>query len=158
MQWLKRTIASLGNSITAGRITAIVLTVAAAVIVFEAGIIVGLHKARFETARGEHYVDNFGPRPMGPIGGMPEGFPAAHGTVGKIITVNLPIIAVEGPDGIEVPVEVSETTRIRKGFDDIRAENIGTGQFIVVIGEPSPQGRIIAKLIRVLPAPPVKAP
>jgi len=139
----------------------ILLAIILAILIFQAGVLVGFHKASFDKSWDENYVQNFGPGKQGGFGPMPSQFPNAHGTIGKIIKlddVNQNSIVVEGQDNVEKIILVSANTHIRKLRTDITASGLDLGDTVIVIGEPNTQGDIIANFIRVLPALPVGTP
>jgi len=126
-------------------------------IVFQAGVYVGFHKASFGRDWSENYGRNFGmTRGDGRdlIGGMrnQKNFPNTHGTIGKIIKIELPIIIVEDKDGTEKVVIIKDDTGIRSIKQEIKVNDLRVDDFIVVIGSPNTNGQIEAKLIRVMPA------
>jgi hypothetical protein len=125
--------------------------------IFQAGVLVGFHKASFGKSWSENYERNFGmirgeKEPFRRIG-MPENFPNAHGTVGKIIKIELPSIITLDKDGTEKLVLINENTEIRSAKEKITKNDLKIDNFIVVIGSPNTQGQIEAKLIRVMPVP-----
>ena len=125
---------------------------AAIFIVFQAGIIVGFHKATFGRDWDDNYSKNFGAH--GPTM-MPDNFPNAHGAFGKIIKVQSPTIIVEDNDNTEKVVLITSQTVIRKLRANASISDLVPDTLVVVIGSPNAQGQIEAKLIRILPAPPL---
>lgn len=136
------------------RITTIVGITVLLLVVFQAGMFVGFHKAkmgihgdeRFERAYGEHFKN-------GPFGFPQDDFPEAHGASGRVLSVNLPTIIVEGRDS-EKTVLVGADTVIRKDRSKVQAGLIAPNDFVIVIGSPNEKQEIEAKLIRMLPPPP----
>lgn len=128
-------------------------------LIFSAGIAVGVHKASFGRAWGEHYNENFGighrNGGIGNVGqaGMMDYFPNANGAVGKIIKVVLPNIIVQDEDNIEKTILIASDTKIQKGKDSIASTDLKINDFIIVIGTPNNQGAIEAKFIRLVPSP-----
>ncbi len=122
----------------------LLVTVCVCLGIFQAGMSVGFHKAMFERNSDRHYVENFGP----------SRFMNAHGTVGKIISVSLPSIVVSDRGNTEKSVIIASTTDVREQQNEIAPSSLVPGMFVVVIGDPTDQGQITAKLIRVLPQPP----
>ncbi len=122
-----------------------------ALAIFQLGIIVGSHKVRFAERLSGSFERNFGIRNdfMQDMMGI-EG----HGTVGKIVSVALPDIIVSGPDNVERTIRIGNETVIRQFREQISADKLSTGEYIVALGAPDVQGFIEAKLIRVLPPPP----
>lgn len=139
---------------TIRRIIIVLASLLVAILIFKAGIAVGVHKANFEKSWGEHYAQNFGPRRKAPLGNRSDEFQNAHGTIGKIISLSTPTVIVEGRDGVEKSILVSAVTQIKQRKDSLHSTDLTLGQFIVVIGDPNEQGQIDAKFIRILPNPP----
>lgn len=134
-------------------------------LIFQAGMIVGFRKASFGRDWGDNYAMNFGgpqrgSKVMGMMGGEFGDFgnlPNAHGTIGKIIKIELPtIIVLDEQDNTEKVVVLSDQTEIRKVRDSIIKDELKIDDHIVVIGAPNSSGQIEARLIRFLPAPLVK--
>ncbi len=126
--------------------------------IFKAGELVGYRKAAFSYRLGDNYYRAFeGPGPRTGTPGMmlfSERLPGGHGAAGKIISINLPTFVVDGPDGIEKTIVVDDHTAVRRFRDEVDAKDLKTDDFVTVLGEPDAEGRITAKLIRVMPAPP----
>ncbi|MEY2664877.1 MAG: hypothetical protein RIT04_685 [Candidatus Parcubacteria bacterium] len=130
-------------------------------VVFQAGIFVGYHKAAFSFKTGEKYYRAFDqqkPRGLGET--MMRGFdqddlPGGHGAVGKVVKVTLPTIIVSGVDAVEKIVEIDPSTIIHKFRDKISPKDILIGDMVVVIGEPNDNtNNVTARFIRILPPPP----
>jgi len=125
-------------------------------IIFQAGMVAGYHKARF----GARFGDNFERNLIGPRGGgfggkfITRGMPGGHGAAGEIISISLPQIVVAGPDNLEKTILVGTSTRIREFQDEITSDKLKAGNYIVVLGTPNNDGQINAKLIRLMPFPP----
>lgn len=125
-----------------------------ALLIFQAGQIVGYRKARFAGNFGNNFERNFlGPRSGGIKVLFNGGMPGGHGAAGEIITINLPQIIVSGPDNVEKIISVGTTTQIHRFREEIGADDLKTGDFIVVLGSPNESGQIEAKLIRIMPSP-----
>ena len=139
------------NSIMKSRtlkITAIALaSLAFALLVFQAGIIVGYKKASFSRQLGNNFYRAFD-------GGFPGSLPGGHGSVGFVASLASSSIVVIGPDGIEKVVAVGTTTDIRKFRDPIQVTDLMIGDFVAALGTPGADGIISARAIRVLPPPP----
>lgn len=145
----------------------IVLIVASTI--FQAGILVGYHKAGFYKSMGDNYYRPFDDkgRGCGQKGGMMDGIrdggkfmmqganiPGGHGAVGKIVSINLPTIVVASPDNVEKTVSISDDTLIRQFRKAISATDLKVGEYVVVIGDTNAEvGVVKAKLIRLLPQP-----
>ncbi|MBI4262426.1 hypothetical protein HY624_02775, partial [Candidatus Uhrbacteria bacterium] len=120
-------------------------------VVFRAGMFVGFRKANFSFRWGENYHRNFG----GPRGGMMRDFEGmdfidAQGVSGRIVTMNDQMVVIEGRDGTERVVRVTNQTTIRRSRAVIQIGDLQIDDAIVVLGEPNDNGQIEAKLIRVL--------
>lgn len=116
--------------------------------IFQAGVFIGYHKAGFSYRFGDNYYSAFGGRRMG-MG--PDDQMMAHGTVGKIIKLDLPTFVIEGPDKVEKIIRISDDADIHLFRDDIEPAGLKLGMQVVVIGSPNSQGEIEAKLIRIMP-------
>lgn len=132
---------------------------------FAVGVFVGYAKARFSYAWGENYHKNFG----GPRGGLMRDlgkdfsggdFIGAHGTFGQIIKIDpstdlgqAAVLVIRGKDNVEKIVLIKNDTEIRRFQDVIQIGDLKIDELVTVIGEPNDAGQIIAKFIRILPAP-----
>ena len=122
-------------------------------LVFSTGVKVGTLKAHYSYKWAENYHRNFaGPR-EGFFGDLKRGFGDkdfidAHGIFGTIIKIDGNIILIKGKDNVESAVLVSDTTVIRRGRETIKPADLKTDNHIVIIGSPTEQGQIDAKLIR----------
>jgi len=126
------------------------------IFVFKVGEIVGTKKADFSYKWSDNYHKNFG----GPKQGFMQGFKdrdfiEANGVVGQIIKIASSTIAIKGRGDIEKIVLVTASTTINSLNEAVEASDLKTDDMVVVIGEPNAQGQIEAKLIRVMPKPPV---
>ena len=136
-----------------------------ALTIFQAGVFVGLRKAEFSYGLGDNYYKTFGfegrERGVGRMGmmgrgGMFGGFnqgelTEGNGVAGKIISINLPDIVVEGVDGVEKSVLLNKDISIREFHNTIQSSELKIGDFVVVIGAPNSDSKIEAKFIRVMP-------
>lgn len=129
-------------------------------IIFSAGVGVGLKKARFSYRWGENYERNFmGPRPPfgdpGFVGGMMRGFGGRdfrnpHGLSGTIISVSNNNLIIKDNDGKENTVGVTDKTIINKApFDNLKLSDLQINDRVVVMGRPEDSGVVDAILIRV---------
>ena len=124
-------------------------------VIFQAGIVAGYHKAKFGARFGDNFERNFIGSRGGGFGGrfpVPD-MPGGHGAVGKIVSISLPQMVVAGPDNLEKTVLVSTSTMTRKFRDEISVDQLKVSDFVVVLGNPDNDGMIEAKLIRVMPTP-----
>lgn len=122
------------------------------ILIFSAGFSVGFHKASFGRAWGENYERNFGMMPGRPEFGR-DNFPNAHGSVGKIIKIELPTIIVEDKDATEKVVLLNTSTKIQQKRKIIEQKDLKIDDFVVIIGSPNDKGQIEAKFIRIMPSP-----
>lgn len=133
------------------RILVSLLLVICVFVIFQAGVEVGFKKASFGRTMNDHYEENFGPMRGGL--GRP-GVPNANGAAGKIISVNGAVVIVSERDNAEKSVVINDQTAIRFMHQDGTASQLVPGAFVVAIGDPNEQGQIVAKFIRIMPAPP----
>jgi hypothetical protein len=151
---------NLGQSKTVRGVLLGIVIVVVVLIIFQAGVFVGFHKASFSFRMGDNYYRNFGgERGPGQGQGLPEDLmrgdlPGGHGVAGKIISVKLPTLVITGPDNLEKVVLVGTSTEIKKFRDNTSTTDLKVNDFVVVLGFPNDQGQIIAKLIRLMPTPP----
>ncbi len=137
---------------------------AAAFLIFAAGVFVGFHKAEFSYRWAENYRANFiGSRAVGGMMGAmfgklgERGFIDPYGAAGKIIEIDSaaggqPSLIVKGEDGAEKTILVKKDA-IRKFSESAKIGDLQIGDFIVAIGRPNDQGQIEAKFVRIMPAP-----
>lgn len=119
---------------------------------FQVGIVIGFHKASTAFAWSENYHQVFaGPQKgfLAPVGS--RDFADAHGTSGVVLKNEGTSIIVNGKDAAERNVLLYRDTLIRKFDRAIQVGDIQPNDRIVIIGEPSMQGEINAKFIRVFP-------
>ena len=138
---------------TTKRIATLIVALILALVIFQAGVTVGFRKAHFAKSWNDNYFKNFGPHKKGFPVPMPGQFPNAHGTIGKIISVNFPTFIVEDRDKTEKIITLTDTTKIRKMDNDGQQADLSVDTYVVVVGDPNDQGQINAKFIRIIPAP-----
>lgn len=141
------------------RIAAIVVgSVILVLVIFSAGVSVGIHKARFSNKFAENYERNFmgpkgGPMMDGPgeffddMGG--RGWRNAHGIAGTIVSIADNSIVIKDRDDKENTIDVNDNTIIKDGRDSIKITDLKNDERIVVMGKPGDNGAINADLIRV---------
>jgi hypothetical protein len=128
-------------------------------VIFQAGMIAGFHKATFGRDWGDNYNMNFNSPRMGPqmmIGefGDARDIPNAHGSIGKIIKIELPtMIVLDEKDNTEKVILLSDQTEIREMRNSLTKDKLKIDDHVVVIGTPNSSGQIEASLIRLMPAP-----
>ncbi|PIU01894.1 hypothetical protein COT68_00790 [bacterium (Candidatus Torokbacteria) CG09_land_8_20_14_0_10_42_11] len=123
-------------------------------LIFKAGMIAGIKKAEFSGHWSDNYHRNFGGPPNGFGGNLGDrDFLEANGVFGQIIKIDGSAIIVKGRQDVEKVVLINDQTIIERFRETIKPENLKVDDNIVVIGEPSDAGQIVAKLIRILPPP-----
>lgn len=124
-------------------------------IIFGAGMAVGYRKAQFTSDWGNHYTDMFGGM-RSPFAINPDAdeISSADGAAGKVVAVNLPTVAVKGPNEVEKVIVIGPATVIRQFRDPATTTDIHIGDTLIGIGEPDSQGRIVATFVRLIPPPP----
>lgn len=135
-----------------------------AIIIFAAGMGVGLRKARYSYQWGQNYERNFlgGRQGMmggnnwggGMMGGIRDqfegrGFRNANGLAGTIISIADNNIVVKDKDGKENTVAVTDQTLIRSQRNNLKLSDLKQNDQVVVMGNPGDNGVINATLIRV---------
>ena len=144
-------------------------TLLVALIIFAAGVGVGLRKARFSYRWGENYERNFmgsrfndGRGMMGGrsgfLGGMMREFSGrdfrnAHGLSGTIISITDNNLIVKDRDGKENTVAVTDKTVIKNRRDNLTLNDLKPNDQVVIIGNPADNGVINADLIRMFDNP-----
>ncbi len=128
-------------------------------VVFQLGIFVGFHKARFSYRWGENYHRAFG----GPRGGFMKDFEGrdfvnGYGTTGVVAKMDKDNFVVKGSDGVEKIITVSQTTTLERGRTSISLTDLKIDDRVVIIGAPNNNGAIDAKVVRVFEAPPFTLP
>ncbi|MDE2041379.1 MAG: hypothetical protein KGI59_03310 [Patescibacteria group bacterium] len=144
------------SSGTVSKIILVLAIVLIALVIFQAGMIVGYHRGVFAGDWDGNYERSvFDPHSVfAPLmrdfsrGDVMNG----HGTIGEITDLSLPTLMVKGPGTIEQVVAVSPTTTVRVMHMPATIQDLRTGEQIVVIGEPGMNGQINASFIRVIPA------
>lgn len=129
-----------------------------AVVIFHAGMVSGFHKARFSYRMGDNYYREFdGGRGRGKMDIRMMGernLPNAHGSIGKIVKIELPLITIADRDGVEKVILVKDDTQIRRFRDTVLSTDLKVDNFVTVIGSPNEESQIEAKLIRLVSEPP----
>jgi len=118
-----------------------------ALIIFQAGMVTGEHRASFSYRMGDAYARAF-EKPES----RRETFIGAHGAAGKIVSIHLPTFVIEAPDNTERVITIGPDTEVRRFRDVATSTDLNVDDFVVVIGEPD-DAEIAAKLIRILPPP-----
>lgn len=132
--------------ITGGAIIILLVT-------FLFGIVIGFHKASFSYRVGEHY-DSLFSRNDGNVLPVPidaDSIPGGHEAAGKIISVELPLFVVVGPDNIEKTIDLDDGTVITKLRGTASSSDLQVGDSAVIIGMPGTDSDIDARFIRIFP-------
>ena len=87
-----------------------------ALVIFEAGVAVGVHKASFADRIGGDYY-KFSDQSMPPLADIDQDdFPVSHGVVGTIIKIAPPYDFIQGPDNIERTIRLGSSTMILRNI------------------------------------------
>jgi hypothetical protein len=129
-----------------------IFVAAGLLLIFQAGMLVGYHKAAFSCRFGDNYNRIFGGR----HGSMSQiftrgNFLASHGAAGKVVSINLPTLVVIGSDNIEKVVLIKSDTIIRRFDTAVHSADIKVDDFIVALGAPNESSQVEAKFVRILP-------
>lgn len=73
---------------------------------------------------------------------------------GKIIEIKNGNFLIKADEGGEKVILMDQYTAIRRGRRPVK-EGLQVGSYIIVVGDPNPEGFIKAKVIRILDAPPL---
>lgn len=130
-----------------------------ALLIFQAGVFVGVRKASFSYRGADNYYRAFGPEHGGPTQGMMrDGFPGANSSAGRVVSLALPTMVVADREGVEKTIRITDQTIIRRDRVEVKADALQIDDFVVVIGAPNDTAEIEAKFIRLLPPPPDRTP
>ena len=134
-------------------VVAIIFILFVVLLIFEAGVAVGVHKASFADRIGGAYYKVFGSAGQ-PFGSFDhDDFPASHGVAGTIIKIDPPYAFIQGPNNVERTIRLGSSTTILKYRTSIGPNDLSNGDSIVVIGSPdASSSNINADFIRVVPA------
>lgn len=128
-------------------------------LVFQAGLMVGFKKANFSFRWGENYHRNFGGPPRGWFDNFGrDDYRDAQGAYGQIIKIDGSNITVKDRNNTEKVVLLNDKTVISRFRENIKQADLRVDDQVVIIGEPNNAGQVEAKLIRVMPAPPMSNP
>ncbi len=147
-------------------IVVIVGALVVALLIFQAGMMVGFKKASFSYKFGDNYSRMFGDRNSrdmrsGRDNGMSgqqsnmqfDNFVGGHGAVGKVVSINLPTIVVFDQNNLEKPVVLTDQTIVRELRDTVSAQELQIGDEVTVLGTPNEQGQIEARFVRIVSKP-----
>ncbi len=138
------------------------LAVVVILLVFGLGVLIGERKAKFSYRWAEQYHKMFaGPRQgfFEDWRSFPRGeFIEAHGTFGEIIEMKENEFVIKGRGDVEKVILITDKTVIQKGREKVKKDDLKIGNFVVVIGSPNEEGKIEAKMIRIIPFLPGEFP
>ncbi len=140
------TIQSFLNSPKYARARMWILGVLGALVIFQAGMAVGYHKARFMEFGGPRGDMRF------PRNFFDEG-KSSHGARGTIVSINLPTLVVAGFMNDERVVTVSGKTMVRTYDGVASTSDLRVGDSVTVLGKPNDNAQIDAVFIRVMQNP-----
>lgn len=121
--------------------------------VFALGIKVGRHEEHFGKQWIQNYPRNFGgPKDISIQLGAPDPTIQPHGLFGSILSKakDNKSITIKGQDNVEKTVLIDGSTIIQKQFSTLKVQDLKSNDSVIVIGEPTEQGEVTAKFIRVL--------
>lgn len=153
MKSIENFLSSRRARVAAGIIGALFL----ALLIFHAGVVFGARRAEFGGPFGRAGMER-GFRPSFFPGGFefPRGFiSGTHGAVGTVTALALPTFTLQTREGTSQTILVSTSTLFRNMGTATNTEELSVGSSVIVLGEPDSQGRIDAKLIRILPSSPL---
>jgi hypothetical protein len=156
---MKEKIIDFIREINFKKIIKIIVIFIIAILLFEIGVFVGFHKASFQKDWSNNYRDNFiggkGPRQMEKMRALDfKDTPNSHGAIGRIIRKDsFEIVIMDDKDMIEKIIVINDKTNFRSMKNTIYFDDFKIDDFVVVLGDPNPQGKIEAKLIRLIPQP-----
>lgn len=129
------------------------LAIVVIVLAFGLGILVGEKKAKFSYRWAEQYHKMFaGPRAgfFGDWRSFPRReFIEAHGNFGEIIEIKENEFVIKGKEDVEKVISITDKTIIQKERLKTKKEDLKVGNWVVVIGSPTEEGKIEAKFIRI---------
>ncbi len=138
------------QSLTVRHLLTVLILLIVGLLIFQAGMLVGFHKAAFSYRMGDNYYRAIGPE-HGAFG-LPfdEHLPDAHGAAGMVLSVALPTFVIDD-HGTEKTIMITGNTLVRRFRDSASTTDIKANDFVVILGSPLESGSIDAKLIRILP-------
>jgi hypothetical protein len=124
-----------------------------ALLIFQAGMYFGFNKASFSFQTGEQYFRQMNGMPNDDFMEMNRDLLDSHGAAGKIISIKLPTFIVADKDGTEKTIVTDASTTIVQFKNSIKPEDLKVDEFVTVIGDPTNNAEVDAKLIRIMPDP-----
>ena len=130
------------------------LVIATLLLVFRLGMWAGYQRAETSHFWAESYPIMFGvPPPPGAEDFMlrptMEGI-NSHGLSGTVLKNESGGLLLD-TGTVERTILINDDTKIRRGVQDIRAQDINMNDHAVIVGEPDREGQIIAHFIRIFP-------
>lgn len=130
-----------------------VAAVLAMALIFSAGVLVGVEKARFSYRWNDsNFLRATAKNSPGPAF-LDSGYLNGHGATGAINKINGADLTILDIGGHEKIITLSGGVTIRQDNSNIAPGGLKVGDHIVVIGSPQDNGSISATLIRVLDDP-----
>ena len=151
-------IKSLLRTKTSSRVAISIGIASVSLMIFYTGVEYGYHNAEFISRSGDNYYGIFTPRegrPDGVARSLSDSPKSTHGVSGKIVSISLPTMIVADKENIEKTVRIDDDTALREFHNTILSSDLKAGDDVVILGSPGPNTEISARLIRVLPTPPI---
>ena len=119
--------------------------------VFQAGVYLGYHRAIFSAHLGDNYVATFEGSTSTDMWMRMQhrDLPGGYGAVGKVVKVGSSTIVVATPNNVEETVLINANTIIRHFRNTASTTDIQIGNSVIVLGSPNANGEINAGLIRI---------
>ena len=124
----------------------VVASLAVVLAVFNLGMVVGYHKARFFYRSPKNIKGDFMRDMM-----LRKDQANPHGSSGVITAIEGPALTIKGRNGEEIKVLLVQSTIIKSFDKTLQPGDLKIGNMVVVIGEPDESGSIAAQLIRIGP-------
>ena len=157
MEKIKENLKNMHKNKPVRTIIGILLFLIVVLTAFQAGVFIGYRKASFSNNLGNRYYrqafeDGKHDGSFGFFGGE---IPSGSGAVGKIVRIDQASFVVATPDNIEKTIKITDDTLIRKFRDKISLTDLKIGDQVIVLGGANEKSEIEAKLVRLLPPPPI---
>lgn len=130
------------------------VALAATLVVFRLGVLVGYKKSVFSDKLSCGYSRTFAPGPRAAADGdvdADDSWGSVHGAAGRVASVATSSIVVADRGGVEKLVLMGERVEVRSGLGATTSGAIRSGDVVVVLGYPDERGRIVAELVRIMP-------
>lgn len=136
-----------------------------ALLIFHAGAVVGSRRGPFNIpfdGPGAMMEHRFRPPFLPTDIEFPHGFMrASHGAIGEItsVTTASSTFTVKTRDGSIRTVSITPSTLIKSDIGtSTEAGSLSSGMQVIILGEPNVEDTIDARVIRILPPPPINIP